>query len=374
MNRHQTAERKSVRPVLIISKRTVLLYSSLLERLLVGLASESIPVALVCPSNYDVDSIAHGTVEVIRQPTVDLPPMTWLNIKKLTQYLTAFKPTILHCLCESKSSLTKQLSNLLDLPYLLTVNSIRHRWQQLHISPKYCAIIIVPAKSIAVSIAAAYPKFADRLEQINAGTFVEESAGCFTDTRRLPSVIAVAHPGNENQFENLLAAVKSLVDEDYQLMLFITATGHTETVLRKSITKRGLSQTVIIIPELKPWRVLLTAADVFIQPAPSNDFNLLLLEAMSLGTAVAACKGGVDDFIIEGRTAVVFDPNDEHSIKKTIQQLLDKPKLARSLAASAQQYLKENHTVTAMVSSILRVYSEAPIRLSSVVCRRSSGG
>ncbi len=362
MNQRQTAERKSVRPALIISKRTVSLYSPLLERLMVGLANESISAALVCPSDYDVDSIAHGAVEVIKQPAVDLPFITWLNIKKLAQYLAPFKPTVLHCLCESKSLFTKQLSSLLDLPYILTVNSIWHKWRQLPVSSKYCLRIITPAGSIAAGIAAAYPKFADRLEQINAGTFVEESAGCFSDTAQLPSMIAVAHPGNEAQFENLLSAVKHLVDEGYQFMLFITATGHTETALRKSITKLGLSQTVIIIPELKPWRVLLTAADIFIQPAPSNDFNLLLLEAMSLGTAVVACKGGVDDFVIDGRTAAVFDPNDELSLKKTIQQLLDKPQFARSLAAGAQQYLKENHTVTAMVSSILRIYSETQQR------------
>jgi glycosyltransferase involved in cell wall biosynthesis len=372
MNQHQTAERKSVRPALIISKRTISLYSPLLERLMVGLASESIPVALICPSDYDVDSMAHGVVEVIRQSAVDLPFMTWLNINKLTHYLSAFKPTVLHCLCESKSSLTKQLSSQLDLPYLLTVNSIWHKWWQLPALSKHCLRIIAPARSIADSIAAAYPKFANRLEQINAGTFVEESAGCFTDTGQLPSMIAVAHAGNVGQFENLLAAVKRLVDEGYQLMLFITATGRVETALRKSITKQHLSQTVIIIPELKPWRVLLTAADVFIQPAPSNYFNLLLLEAMSLGTAVVTCKGGVDDFIIDGQTAAIFDPNDEFSLKKTIQQLLDKPEAARSLAAGAQQYLKENHTVTAMVSSILQIYSEAPD--SSVVSRRSSEG
>ncbi len=359
MNQHQTTERKSVRPVLIISKRTVSQYSPLLEHLMVGLASESITSALVCPADCDVDSMARGAVEVIRLPAVDLPLITWLNMEKLAHHIAAFKPTVLHCLCESKGSLTKQLSGWLDLPYLLMVNSIWQKSRKLPALSKRCLRIITPAGSIAASIAAACPKFADRIEQINIGTFVEESAGCFTDTGQLPSMIAVALPGNESQFENLLAVIKHLVDEGYQLMLFITATGRTETVLRKSISKLGLSQTVIIIPELKPWRVLLAAADVFIQPAPSNDFNLLLLEAMSLGTAVVACRGGVDDFVIEGRTAAVFDPDDKLSLKKTIQQLLDKPEFARGLAAGAQQYLKENHTVTAMLSSILRIYSEA---------------
>ena len=362
MNQQQTAERKAVRPVLIISKRTISLYSPLLERLMVGLAGESISAALVCPPDCDVDSMAYGPVEIIRHPAVSLPLMTRQNRKKLLQHLAAFKPTVLHCLCEAKSSLTRQLARQLDLPYLLTVNSIRKKWRQLSISSKRCAKIITPAKSIAANIADAYPRFADRIEQVNIGTFVEETTGCFSATARLPGMIAAAHLGNESQFQNLLGAIKRMATEGYQFLLFITGVGRAETALRKSITELGLSQFVIIIPELKPWRTFLTAGDIFIQPAPSYDFNLLLLEAMSLGTAVAACRGGVDDLIIQGKTAVVFDPNDELSIKKTLQELFDRREFARRLATDAQQYLRENHTVTGMVSSILRIYSEAQQR------------
>jgi glycosyltransferase involved in cell wall biosynthesis len=285
--------------------------------------------------------------------------MTRQNRKKLLQHLAAFKPTVLHCLCESKSSLTRQLSRQLDLPYLLTVNSIRKNWRQLSISSKRCLKIITPAKSITANIADAYPGFADRIEQINIGTFVEETTGCFSATARLPGMIAAAQPGNESQFQNLLGAIKRMATEGYEFLLFIAGLGRAETALRKSITELGLSQIVIIIPELKPWRSTLAAGDIFIQPAPSYDFNLLLLEAMSLGTAVAACRGGVDDLIIEGKTAVVFDPNDELSIKKTLQELFDRREFARKLAIGAQQYLRKNHTVTGMVSSILRIYSQA---------------
>jgi len=358
MNQHQTTERKSVRPALITSKRTISLYSLMLERLMVGLAGESIPIALVCPPDCDVGSMAHGAVEVIRHPAISLPLMTQQNRKKLFQNLADFKPTILHCLCESKGSLTKQLSRQLDLPYLLTVNSIQKKWRQLPISSKRCAKIIAPAESIAASIAKTHPRFADRLEQVNIGTFVEETTNCFSVAGRLPSMIAAGRLGNENRLKNLLGAVKRMATDGYQFLLFIAGVGRAETALRKSISKLGLSQIVIIIPELKPWRAFLAAGDIFIQPAPTNNFNLLLLEAMSLGTAVAACRGGVDDLIIEGKTATVFDPNDELSIKKTLQELFDRREFARKLATGAQQYLKENHTVTAMVSSILRIYSQ----------------
>ncbi len=83
----------------------------------------------------------------------------------------------------------------------------------------------------------------------------------------------------------------------------------------------------------------------------------LLLDAMSIGQAVAACKGGVDDLIIVGKTAVIFDPDDELSIYQSLKQLLDEKNYARQLAANAQQHLRDNYSVSAMVESFLRIYS-----------------
>jgi glycosyltransferase involved in cell wall biosynthesis len=67
----------------------------------------------------------------------------------------------------------------------------------------------------------------------------------------------------------------------------------------------------------------------------------------------------VDDLIIEGQTAVVFEPNDEFSIKSVIQQLLDRRELARKIGRGGQKYLRENHTVSKMVSMTLQAYRQA---------------
>jgi glycosyltransferase involved in cell wall biosynthesis len=80
---------------------------------------------------------------------------------------------------------------------------------------------------------------------------------------------------------------------------------------------------------------------------------------MSVGAAVAACKGGVDDLIVEDQTAVVFDPNDELSIVGALQKLFDRREFARQIAKKAQEYLRENHTVSKMISAILQTYYEA---------------
>lgn len=351
--------KQSLRLALIASERTVSEYSIFLEHLLVGLADESIPVALVRPQDYDTDSLFTGAAEVISHPVFELPLTGHLNRRLLVERLAKFKPTVLHCLCESKALLTKRLARQLDLPYVLMVNSLAKQLVRFSVSSRHCAKIITPAKSIAADIAEAYPRLAERIEQINIGTFVAEGNVCFSEPSH-PATIVMAHPlDNADDFENLFNAVRHLMIDGYEFMMIVSGGGRAEGQLRKLLAALGLLQTVTIVPRLRPWRSVLATGDIFIQPQPSSTFNTLLLEAMSVGSAVAACQGGVDDLIIEGQTAVIFDPNDELSIVGVLQRLLDRRDFARKTAKAAQEYLRQNHTVSKMISATLQTYHQA---------------
>jgi glycosyltransferase involved in cell wall biosynthesis len=351
--------KQSLRLALIASDHTVSEYSIFLEHLLAGLADESIPVALVCPPVCDVDSMFTGGAEIISYPVFELPLTEHLNRRLLIERLAKFKPAVLHCLCESRALLTRRLTRRLDLPYVLMVNSLARYLVQFSVSSRRCAKIITPTKSIAADIAGAYPRFAGRIEQINIGTFVAERNRCFSGPSGFATIV-MAHPlDNADSFENLFNAVRHLMIDGYEFMMVVTGGGRAEGQLRKLLAALGLLQTVTIVPRLRPWRSVLAAGDIFIQPQPNSAFNPLLLEAMSIGSAVAACKGGVDDLIIDGRTAVVFDPNDELSIVGTLQRLLDRRDFARKIARAAQEHLRQNYTVSKMISDTLQTYYEA---------------
>jgi len=355
----KTIEKKLLRPALIVSAETISEYSIFLKHLLVGLVDESIPVALVCPANCDLGSVVPPSVQVIRYPAFNLPLLRRQNRRRLVEQLSDFKPTVLHCLCQSEAPLARQLAWQLDLPYLLMVNSLQKRFGRLFISSSRCAKIIVPAESISANVAKLYPAFTERIKRINIGTFASETSSCFREPRWLASMVTTHPLNNESDFENLFGAVKHLAIDGYEFMLVITGGGRAEKQVWKLLTARGLSQIVTIVPRLEMLRSVLAAGDIFIQPQPSNTFNPLLLEAMSVGAAVAACKGGVDDLIIEDKTAVVFDPADELSIYGTLQRLFDRRELAQQIAAAAQQHLRENYTVSNMISSTLQAYDDA---------------
>ncbi len=354
----ENGKKKSLRVALIASEHTICEYSIFLERLLIGLADESIPVALICPPGFNPGTVFTGVAEVINHPVFDLPLMGHINTRLLTERLSKFEPTIIHCLCESKALLTKQLAGRLDLPYVLMVNSLQKRWSHLSISSKNCAKIIVPAKSIAANMASVHPRLAEMIEQINIGTFTAEDSGCFSEPSRLATMVIADPLDKADDFENLFSVIRRLMINGYEFMTVIAGGGRAERQLWKLLSALGLLQIVSIVPRRMPWRSVLAAGDIFIQLKPNYVFDPVLLEAMSIGAAVAGCTGGVDDLIIEDRTAVVFDPNDEMSIMRSLQRLLDRREFARQIARTAQQYLKENHSVSKMIAATLKVYYE----------------
>jgi glycosyltransferase involved in cell wall biosynthesis len=354
----ENGKKKSMRVALIASEYTVREYSMFLQNMLVGLADESIPVALVCPPNFDPASVFTDAAEVINYPTFDLPLMAHINIKLLAERLAKFEPTIIHCLCESRASLAKKLAYRLDLPYVLMVNSLQGRWNRLSASLNHCARIIVPANSLVENMKSVFPHFAERTEQINIGSFVAENRCCFSDFTRLTTIVMAGPSKKADEIENLFSVIRHLVIDGYEFMVVLVGKGRADRQMWKLLEALDLLKIVSIVPRQLPLRSILAAADIFIQPQPNCTFNPILLQAMSVGAAVAGCTGGVDDLIIEDQTAVVFDPNDEMSIMRTLKRLLDRQEFSRQIAGNAQQYLRENHSVSKMIAATMKMYYE----------------
>ena len=346
------------RVALIASRRVIFEYQLYLKYLLVGLADESVPVLLVCPPVSEIDAIAPPAVEVVRHPAIDVPFLERYNQKLLLHCLMEFRPDLLHCLCETRAALARWLAKHLNLNYLLNLNSIVSCLHLLTLSRTHCAAIIAHAKTIADSFAVGHPKFADRVRQINIGVFVPDTTACFANPKRLTCILVEHCLDNPAELQNLFNALHRLSIENYEFLVALVGTGRGESEIRKQLVTLGLSRFVTIVPRLSGLDSILSSTDIFVVPRPCHSFNSLLLAAMSVGAAVAACKGGVDDLIIDDKTAVTFNPDDGLSIYNCLKRLLDAPDFARQIAAGAQQHLRQNHHVSDMVASILQLYRQ----------------
>ncbi|MHC4130413.1 MAG: glycosyltransferase family 4 protein [Planctomycetota bacterium] len=347
----------AIRPALIISDNTISDYQNFLNYLLVGLADQSIPVALVCDSQWELETLVPPSIELIEHNLVSFPGIRSFGHKRLLEQLSDFKPTVLHCICEKEIKLVQRLAQQMNLPFMVTVNSLR-RLSMRHNLMKNLLSVTVSAPSIAENIIKTKPALTERVKVINMGAFIDESTNCFRDLNQQACMVTTASFKDEAVFESLLAAIRYIAIDGYEFMLFIMGQGPAERKLRKRISALGISEVVTIFPQMQDWRPILSAADIFIRPVPEKAFSSLLLEAMSMGTAVAACAGGVDDLIIDGQTAMIFEQEDEISITNTLKELLNRPEDAQKLAAGAQDYIRQHHKVSDMVESILQIYQQ----------------
>ena len=381
-------KKKSHRVVLIASEHTFSQYPVYLRHLLIGLADESIPVALVCPQRSNVESLTIGAVEIIRYPFLELPFTSFYNNKLLFEQLEKFKPSILHCLCESQALETKYLAWRLDLPYILMVNSFHKHFSMssatgnnLPISHIHCKKIIAPTSSIVKNFTRTFSHYSDLIHQVNHGTFTTDKPSCLSKNSGYTTIM-MTYPAHYCQkIETVFNSLRHLKINGYEFMIFLissdslfpklsfftkrsifpSAVSKTENQMWKLLNALDLSHLVTIVPPTIPWRDVLESGDIFIDPCPSYVFNSILLEAMSVGNAIAAAPGGVDDLIIPEETAITMEKEDEHGIMQTLQRLLDRPEFARQLARSAQQYVKKNHSVSKMIEQVIQIYDEAEI-------------
>ena len=333
--------------------------SIFLEHFFVALTDESIQTAMICPPDCDTSAILSPTIDIITHPACQIPLLLWrFNRDRIMERIEKFVPTVLHCIGREQISLTRRIARTYKVPYLLSMRGM-DKFHSADVADPLCAGIVVPCASIRDHVARAYPTLVARIEQIETGAFVEDTCVCFSKPQRLPSMVVVRPLNHAKDFEPLFYALKHLAVDRHEFVAAIIGSGKAESQVRKMVREMGLSQIVNIVPNFNLLRAVFTESDIYIQPRPLNAFSVPLLEAMSVGMAVASCKGGVDDLIIEDRTAVLFNPDDHLSIYATLQQLLDDRTGAQQLAISAQSYLRQHHRVSKMMTGIITAYRNA---------------
>ena len=106
---------KPNRIALVISEQSTSPNHIFLQHLLAGLVDKSIAAALICHAGTDIFPPAPLGFEIIKYSTIKLPFIKWRSHTMLIEQLKKFKPTILHCLCETKAHLTHFLSKTLEI-------------------------------------------------------------------------------------------------------------------------------------------------------------------------------------------------------------------------------------------------------------------
>jgi hypothetical protein len=350
-----------LRPVILADEATLRDRDAFLRHCFVGLADESCKGTLLCPADAELGQVAAAPVEIVQYPPL-LSVGLWMPIlSPLVEKLRKIDPTILHCASESKLKLTLRLSQLLDIPFIISMNSIPNRTWKRFCTGKFSGIV-TPSRTMAARIKDQMGERGDLVRCIKVGTFVSETTACFAGASSLVTMVMV-HPLEAcSDFEPVFSAIKHLSIDGLEMVVALMGSGKADRKVRRLIADLGLGNVINIVPEVRPLRQVFSGADVFIKPRRSKSFDFPLLDAMSEGMAVAACKGDDEDILREGQTAAMFEEADHVNIYTTLGNLLRERDYARRLALGGQDLLRAEYRVSSMVADMIAMYRDAIAR------------
>jgi len=143
------------------------------------------------------------------------------------------------------------------------------------------------------------------------------------------------------------------------------------------LTKRlGLWQCTNFLGIQRDIPAVMTHLDLLVLATTTHEaFGRVIVEAQACGVPVVATRvGGIVDIIEDGRTGLLVPPADSASMAEAAIKIFNDPKLARSLAESAYEKVKEKYNVELMVKNTIDVYSDALNNFKLLVIKFSSLG
>lgn len=345
-----------IRPVIVVDRESLRHYLTPLRHLLVGLADQSHPAMLICPPDSDAETMLGAPVEQVTYPLLKVPLLSIWSRRFVLDKLRKFKPTVIHCFTRKRMWLTRHLARELGIGFVLTEDTVRVPLLFSFIAGQNCGAIVSFSKSLCERLQGGRGRMAKLVRMVNVGTFVEDQCACFSGPEHVTSLVVAQRLDNSFEFELLLDAVRHLAIDGYEFILAIIGAGPAERVIHKTIKRLGLSQVVTVVPPMQPLRAIFSGADIFVCLEFAPGLNSNLLDAMSVGMAVAGSRANAGALLDDEKTAVLFDALDELSIYSRLQKLLGQRQFARQIAAAGQEHLRQNYTVSKMVNSLVEIY------------------
>jgi glycosyltransferase involved in cell wall biosynthesis len=167
----------------------------------------------------------------------------------------------------------------------------------------------------------------------------------------------------------LLSACRRLKAKGYRFRLLIA--GMKETFTNKvRLRFSGLSDSVAYLGIQKQMQCVYPRAQVLILPSRVDTFGLAPLEAMALGLApIVSRVSGISELLTHKDNALILqDHLDDRELASLMIELIEQPRLLKSLAARAVETAKE-HTWDKTVDTTLSAYAQVLASKAPVSCK-----
>lgn len=146
----------------------------------------------------------------------------------------------------------------------------------------------------------------------------------------------------------------------YPIRLLIAGKGedgyHKE--LEDRVRSNSLESKVEFLGFIESVQDLIAITDIGVVPSIWREpFGLSIIEFMKEGVPVITTNNGAqEEFVIDGQTGILIEPNSSKAIGDSIKRLIDNPSLRREIGRNAQKDFKANLSYESFYKKIIANY------------------
>jgi glycosyltransferase involved in cell wall biosynthesis len=130
-------------------------------------------------------------------------------------------------------------------------------------------------------------------------------------------------------------------------LVLIGRSSDAEEDLQGLATSLGVGGDVLFVPNLPHSQIglFLERAKMFCLPSRDEPFGIALLEAGAYHLPVVASRvGGIPEFVLEGETGLLVEPDDSTGLASAINRIFSEPQLACKLAENLHNLVASKFT------------------------------
>lgn len=180
----------------------------------------------------------------------------------------------------------------------------------------------------------------------------------------LPTKRIVSYVGRVEKYKGvdvLVRAIPNIIKNYPEIEFFIVGDGSYKKTLEKMILDLNISKNVKLLGHLSRDLVKKVYEDSLIIVIPSiwpEAFGKVGIEAMSVGRPIIATNvGGVSDWLIDGKTGYLIEPNNPKEISDKVSKLLSRPDILEEMSVESKKRAKD-FSLEKHVKNILDLYEK----------------
>ncbi len=155
----------------------------------------------------------------------------------------------------------------------------------------------------------------------------------------------------------LLDAMNLLHQRGCRVKCVIAGQGPQQSMLERFIATEPAGANIRMLGFTDNVRGVLSAADILAMPSRWEGFGLAAAEAMAAGLPVVATSvAGLKDVCLEGRTALLVQPDDSDALARKIGQLVADAELRQRLGQAGRQHVEQMFDISKMITAHEQLY------------------